>query len=172
METAEPPAKQEKATQDGTPRYEHMCPYCNETVRSVVRTGQVDHRRKCGCRFSVTDGHVAAKTYVYVCPCCNGEVRSNMKTGQINHTTVCNNKFYVKNGQVSAGTRRHAHACPVCQTLVWSARAFGRIQSVRETRAGQPCKKKAWHVPQGPASVRKPAKEVKSQTNKLERRKK
>ena len=60
---------------------------------------------------------------------------------------MCKNQFYVKDGRVSKGTRKHAHACPVCQTVVWSSCSCGQIKGKHDTPAGKPCKTK-WHVPQ------------------------
>ena len=66
------PAEEGKATQKRK-LCEYICPHCSEAVKSTVRTGQVDHRRKCGNRFRVQDGRTVAKGYVYVCPFCNGD---------------------------------------------------------------------------------------------------
>ena len=141
------PTTEGKATQKRK-LCEYTCPHCSESVTSTVRTGRVDHRRRCGNRFRVKDERIVTKAYVYVCPFCNGEILSNTKTGQINHRSVCGNQFYVKDGRVSRETRRHAHSCPVCQTVVWSSRSFGEIHIQHDTPAGQPCKKVKWHVPE------------------------
>jgi len=53
-----------------------------------------------------------------------------------------------EDGRVSKGTRKHAHACPVCQTVVWSSRSCGQIKGKHDTPAGKPCKTRKWHVPQ------------------------
>lgn len=131
----------------GTRLYYYICPSCNAPVRSSVRTGQVDHRRRCGHRFPVQDGQLVTQRYVYVCPFCKGQVHSNITNGQIDHRTVCNNQFYIKDGCVHATTRQYAHSCPVCQAVVWSSRACGRIQSKHDTPAGKRCPQKEWQVP-------------------------
>ena len=144
-ETARPAAGEKEPSQDQK-SVQYICPSCHEPVSSTVRTGQVDHRRRCGTRFRVREGHVVAKSYAYVCPFCKGAVNSNTKTGQINHRSICNNQFYVKDGQVSKATRQHAHACPACSAIVWSSQAAGRIQSKHKTPAGKPCQKTEWQV--------------------------
>ena len=68
--------------------FRYACPFCDVSVTSTVRTGQVDHRRACGKKFRVKDGHVAAKNLAYACPFCNGTVASNVRTGQIDHRTL------------------------------------------------------------------------------------
>ena len=81
-----------------------------------VATGQVNHRRVCGCgnRFSVKDGVVKEKGSVYRCPFCNGSVRSDVKTGRIDHRSACGNQFHVKDGQ---SARKHS----VMRTVARSA---------------------------------------------------
>ena len=148
------PAKEGKATQKRK-LCKYICLHCSESVTSTVRTGQVDHRRRCWNQFRVKDGCIVAKAYVYMCPFCNGESLSNTKTGQIDHRSVCGNKFYVKDGHVSEGTRRHAHSYPVCQTVVWSSRSFGEIHVKHDTPAGKPCKKTKWYVPEQKAHERR-----------------
>lgn len=128
--------------------FEYICPCCSELVTSTVRTGQVRHRGTCGGRFRVRDGRAAAKPHVYVCPFCKGEVLSNTKTGKVDHRTVCNNQFYVKDGEVAEKTRMYAHGCPVCDTVVWSSRSFGRINIKHQTSAGKLCKTTTWRVPE------------------------
>ena len=103
-EKATVPAKEGKATQKRN-LCEYICPHCSESVTSTVRTGRVNHRRRCGNRFPVKDGRIVAKAYVYVCPFCIGEILSNTKTGQIDHRTVCGNQFHVKDGRVSRERR-------------------------------------------------------------------
>ena len=88
------PAEEGKATQKRK-LCEYICPHCSEAVKSTVRTGQVNHRRKCGNRFRVQDGRTVAKGYVYVLPFCNAEIVSNTKTGRIDHRSVCGNRFHV-----------------------------------------------------------------------------
>ena len=61
--------------------FHYVCPACHKSVRSSIRTGQVDHRRACGNRFQVWDAQVVAKGYVYICPACKGNVSSDVKTG-------------------------------------------------------------------------------------------
>ena len=128
--------------------YVYMCPFCNGESSSNTKTGQINHRSVCGNRFFVKDGHVSTKPYVYMCPFCEEESSSNTKTGQIDHRSVCGNRFYVKDGHVREGTRRHAHACPVCQTIVWSSRSLGEVHVKHDTPAGRPCKKTKWYVPE------------------------
>ena len=126
--------------------FHYACPFCEVSVTSTVRTGQVNHRRVCGKFFRVKDGHVAAKNLVYACPFCNGTVASNVRTGQIDHRTVCGNQFCVKEGTVSTQTRQHPHTCPACQTVVWSSQLFGRVRCQHNTPAGKPCPKNTWQV--------------------------
>ena len=129
--------------------YYYVCPACNGHVASNVATGQVNHRRVCGCgnRFSVKDGVVKEKGSVYRCPFCNGSVRSDVKTGRIDHRSACGNQFHVKDGAVSKKTQRHAHSCPLCSAVVWSSQSFGRIAVTHKTPSGKRCQKKHWHVP-------------------------
>ena len=117
--------------------FQYACPFCEASVSSSVRTGQIDHRRPCGHRFRVKNGDVAARKYDYVCPFCKGHVASNLKTGRINHRRVCGNQFYVKGGTVSAQTRQHPQRCPACHTVVWSTLLFGRIQATHNTPSGK-----------------------------------
>ena len=143
--TLAPPAKLagQTAAED---IFHYACPFCEVSVTSTVRTGQVNHRRVCGKFFRVKDGHVAAKNLVYACPFCNGTVASNVRTGQIDHRTVCGNQFCVKEGTVSTQTRQHPHTCPACQTVVWSSQLFGRVRCQHNTPAGKPCPKNTWQV--------------------------
>ena len=127
--------------------YDYVCPACNGHVTSNVATGQINHRTVCGNRFYVKDGVVQEKSLAYRCPFCNGNVKSNVRTGCINHRSVCGNQFHVKDGAVSKETRRHAHSCPVCSTVVWSSQSRGRIAVTHDTPAGKRCQKKHWHVP-------------------------
>ena len=143
--TLAPPAKLAGQTA-AAETFQYACPFCEVSVTSTVRTGQVDHRRVCGKFFRVKDGHVAAKNFVYACPFCNGTVASNVRTGQIDHRTVCGNQFCVKEGTVSTQTRQHPHTCPACQTVVWSSQLFGRVRCQRNTPAGKPCPKNTWQV--------------------------
>ena len=39
--------------------FHYTCPFCEAAVSSIVRSGQVDHRRHCGNRFQVKDGCAA-----------------------------------------------------------------------------------------------------------------
>ena len=98
--------------------FQYVCPHCDQSVTSTIRTGQVNHRRTCGNRFRVKDGRVLAQAYDYVCPACNGHVTSNVATGQINHRTVCGNRFYVKDGVVQE--KSLAYRCPFCNGNVKS----------------------------------------------------
>eukprot|EP00438_Fugacium_kawagutii_P008899 Skav215707 [mRNA] locus=scaffold2573:242958:252224:+ [translate_table: standard] len=147
------PPQLRAAKQRNRKLFEYHCPACGGAVASSVRTGQVDHRRACGNRFSVKNGKVVAKMYVYSCPFCKGSVSSNTRSGQIDHRTVCNNQFYVKDGQVSKRTRQHAHACPVCHAVVWSSQSSGLIDISHKTPAGKACKKRTWHVVQTSANA-------------------
>ena len=120
------PAKEGKATQKRN-LCEYVCPHCSEAVTSTVRTGQVNHRRRCGNRFRVKDARVMAKGYVYLCPFCNGEILSDTKTGQINHRSVCGNQFYVKEGCVSRVAKAHVYMCPFCNGEIRSNTETGQI---------------------------------------------
>ena len=93
------------------------------------------------------DGVVKEKGFVYQYPHCQGNVESNVKTGQIDHRSACGKKFYVKDCRVSKDTRCHPHTCPVCQTVVWSAHASGRIAGRHDTPSGQRCRTNQWYVP-------------------------
>ena len=42
----------------GQETFRYVCPACQAPVRSAVRTGEIEHRRACGNRFRVKDGHV------------------------------------------------------------------------------------------------------------------
>ena len=143
--TLAPPAKLAGHTA-AEEMFQYACPFCEVSVTSTVRTGQVNHCRVCGKFFRVKDGHVAAKNLVYACPFCNGTVASNVRTGRINHRTVCGNQFYVNEGTVSTQTRQHPHTCPACQTVVWSSQLFGRVRCQHNTPAGKPCPKNTWQV--------------------------
>ena len=88
-------ANEAKAEKKGK-SFQYICPACQKSVTSSIRTGQVDHRRACGKRFQVWDAQVVAKEYVYICPACKGNVASDVKTGRIDHRTVCGNQFSVK----------------------------------------------------------------------------
>ena len=66
-------------------------------------------------------------------------------TGRIDHRSVCGNQFYVKSGKVSEGTRQHAHKCPQCQTVVWSACASGRIRVRHNAPSGRQCPRSSWN---------------------------
>ena len=102
-------------------------PSCQEAVASSVQTGQVDHRRVCGKRFSVRNGRAVAKDFVYECPYCARRVTSNAQTGQIDHRTVCGNQFYVRDGAVQAQTRQRPHKCPAF--VRWCGHRFGLDES-------------------------------------------
>ena len=105
--------------------FQYVCPACQKSVRSSIRTGQVDHRRACGNRFQVWDGQVVAKGYVYICPACKGNVASEVKTGQIDHRTVCGNKFSVRDGVVKE--KGYVYICPACKGNVASDVKTGKI---------------------------------------------
>ena len=119
--------------------FHYTCLFCEAAVSSIVRSGQVDHRRHCGNRFQVKDGCVLTKKMVYQCPFCDGKVSSNVMTGQVNHRSVCGSQFYVKTGKVSDATPKHMHTYPRCQAAVWSACVSGRIRVQHKTPAGRPC---------------------------------
>ena len=120
------PAKEGKATQKRK-LCEYKCPHCRESVTSTVRTGQVDHRRRCGNRFRVKDARVVDKAYVYMCPFCNGETVSNTRTGRIDHRSVCGNRFYVEEGRVSTVAKAYVYICPFCNGETSSNTKTGQI---------------------------------------------
>ena len=105
--------------------FQYVCPACQKSVRSSIRTGQVDHRCACGNRFQVLDAQVVAKGYVYICPACKGNVASDVKTGQRNHRTVCGNQFSVKDGVVKE--KAYVYICPACKGNVASDVKTGQI---------------------------------------------
>ena len=105
--------------------FQYVCPACHKSVRSSIRTGQVDHRRACGNRFQVWDAQVVAKGYVYICPACTGNVSSDVKTGQIDHRTVCGKQFSVKDGVVQE--KAYVYICPACKGNVASDVKTGKI---------------------------------------------
>ena len=129
----------------GVITFNYICPFCDVAISSGVRSGMVDHRHECGHQFRVHDGRVTAKKLAYRCPFCDGIVASSVMTGRINHGSVCGNRFYVKSGKVSEGTRQHAHTCPQCQTVVWSACASGRIRAQHKTPSGRQCPRSSWN---------------------------
>jgi hypothetical protein len=137
-----PPAYCPQENTDHT--FHYTCPFCEAAVSSIVRSGQVDHRRHCGNQFQVKDGCVVTKKMVYQCPFCDGKVSSNLMTGQVDHRNVCGSRFYVKTSKVSDATRKHMHICPRCQAAVWSACASGRIRVQHNTPAGRPCTQRSW----------------------------
>jgi len=110
-ETATLPTEGARATEKGK-SFEYVCPHCDQSVTSTIRTDQVDHRRTCGHRFRVREGRLCAKAYDYVCPACNGHVASNVVTGQIDNRTVCGNKFSVNDGVVDE--KGLVYRCPFC----------------------------------------------------------
>ena len=120
------PAKEGKATQKRK-LCEYKCPHCSESVTSTVRTGQVDHRCRCGNRFRVKDARVVDKAYVYMCPFCNGETVSNTRTGRIDHRSVCGNRFYVEEGRVSTVAKAYVYICPFCNGETSSNTKTGQI---------------------------------------------
>ena len=105
--------------------FQYVCPACQKSLRSRIRTGEVDHRRACGNRFQVRDGQVVAKAYVYICPACKGNVVSDVKTGKIDHRTVCGTQFSVKDGVVNE--KAYVYVCPGCEGNVASDMKTGRI---------------------------------------------
>ena len=46
--------------------FDYICPFCAAAVSSLVRSGQVNHRRHCGNRFRVKDGCVVTQDGVPV----------------------------------------------------------------------------------------------------------
>ena len=125
--------------------FKYTCPFCFKEVPSNVKTGDVDHRRTCGHRFSVQDGRIR-ETFEYKCPFCHGTVTSKIVTGQLDHRRTCGNRFYVIDGLVSRQTRQYAHVCPVCTTAVYSSKEHGRIQVRHMTPQGKACVQKGWNV--------------------------
>jgi hypothetical protein len=67
-----------------------------------------------------------------------------VKVGQLDHRGACGNRFYVQNGVVSNRTQQHAHKCPLCGTVVWSAHATGRIHVKHSAPSGRPCERERW----------------------------
>ena len=65
----QPPAQKEQRTTPTTKPYQYACPFCNASVGSTVRTGDVGHRQARGNRFAEREGKVAVKEYAY---CCHG----------------------------------------------------------------------------------------------------
>ena len=124
--------------------FDYICPFCAAAVSSLVRSGQVNHRRHCGNQFRVKDGCVVTQKMVYRCPFCDGTVQSNVTTGRIDHRSVCGSQFWVRTGKVTDATRRHPHTCPQCGTVVWSACTSGRIRVQHTTPSGRPCPQKSW----------------------------
>ena len=105
--------------------FHYTCPFCEAAVSSIVRSGQVDHRRHCGNRFQVKDGCVVTKKMVYQCPFCDGKVSSNVMTGQVNHGSVCGNRFQVTDGCVV--TKKMVYQCPFCDGKVSSNVMTGQV---------------------------------------------
>ena len=68
--------------------YDYVCPFCHESCRSRVYTGQVDHRNHCGKQFMVTNGVVSGRGagYKHKCPKCGVYVLSSKSHGQIRVT--------------------------------------------------------------------------------------
>ena len=132
----------------GATKVQHVytCPFCEGSVRSSVRTGQINHRSVCGHQFYVKDGAVGDRQYAYTCPFCQVTVRSNIRTGQINHRSICSHQFYVKDGVVTENTKRFQHRCPQCDAIILSACQSGRIQAKHKTPAGKVCSTRAWKV--------------------------
>ena len=118
------PMKRAEATAKGK-MLEYVCPHCNQSVSSTIRTGKVNHRRTCGNYFRVREGRPCAKLYDYVCPACNGHVASNVATGQIDHRTVCGNQFSVQDGVVKE--KGVVYRCPFCKGHVRSDVRTGQI---------------------------------------------
>ena len=118
-----PPACGPQENTDNT--FHYTCPFCEAAVSSIVRSGQVDHRRHCGNRFQVKDGCVVTKKMVYQCPFCDGKVSSNVMTGQVNHGSVCGNRFQVTDGCVV--TKKMVYQCPFCDGKVSSNVMTGQV---------------------------------------------
>ena len=125
------------------------------SVRLPSAAEYVRDGRHCGHRFRVKDGRVAEKEMVYECPFCAGKVESNVRTGRLDHRNVCGNQFYVKNGNINNATRQHAHTCPQCLAVVWSARAAGQIRVQHNAPSGCRCPRNSWTAMPAPEQARK-----------------
>ena len=152
-----PSAGQEK---DKDSTFHYKCPFCEAAISSRICSGRVDNRRHCGHRFRVKDGRVAEKEMVYECPFCAGKVESNVRTGRLDHRNVCGNQFYVKNGNINNATRQHAHTCPQCLAVVWSARAAGQIRVQHNAPSGGRCPRNSWTAMPAPEQARKDDKDA------------
>ena len=66
-------------------RVHFACPFCNGTVASNVRTGQIDHRTVCGNQFCVKEGTVSTQTrqHPHTCPACQTVVWSSQLFGRV-----------------------------------------------------------------------------------------
>ena len=63
--------------------YEYICPFCQCSCHSAVRTGQIDHRAACNRQFRVLDGVVAGRQHEHKCPQCSAHVWSTKLSGRI-----------------------------------------------------------------------------------------
>ena len=66
--------------------YDYVCPFCNNSCQSRVRTGEVDHRNHCGKQFMVANGIVVSAPdggYKHKCPKCGVYVTSKKKNGRV-----------------------------------------------------------------------------------------
>ena len=83
----------------------YRCPFCKGSVRSDVRTGQIDHRSGCGNRFYVKDGAVSKKTrcHAHSCPVCSTVVWSSQSCGRIavTHDTPSGKRCQMKHWHIA-----------------------------------------------------------------------
>ena len=70
--------------------YVYRCLFCDGTVTSKLRTGQIDHRGMCGKRFEVENGVVskATKRHSHRCPLCQTLVWSALRPGESKARTI------------------------------------------------------------------------------------
>ena len=86
--------------------YDYVCPFCNNSCQSRVRTGEVDHRNHCGKQFMVANGIVVSAPdggYKHKCPKCGVYVTSKKKTVKY----ACNIKI-----KPAAHARKLVGLCP------------------------------------------------------------
>ena len=78
-----------------------------------------------------------AQLYTSTCPWCQEGVESHIETGQVDHRHACGKKFRVQDGFLAGLT--HPHTCPRCGTVIYSAKASGRIRSSHQKPNGRSC---------------------------------
>ena len=120
-------------------------------VASRIARGQIDHRGVCGHRYSVQDGTVAQKTF-----CCESRVSilqwvcEKQCQDRPNQPSTCVQQPVLRQGQCSQQGNTlscsHAHACPVCSTVVWTSHSCGPIEVKHDMPSGKPCDNKRWHI--------------------------